>query len=103
MKQFFQLAAIGCALSLIEAGSFKWNGNQARDGGDDIPAYETGIGRKIQTLAMGPAPTSPAQLQRERKDAFAERRDTKDPPGSVCGYLEGSSGRLILEPNEDIP
>ncbi|KAJ4388782.1 hypothetical protein N0V93_006242 [Gnomoniopsis smithogilvyi] len=91
MRPFFQLAAIGCSLPLIEAGSFKWNGNQARDVGEYIPAHETGIGRNIQTLAMGPAPTSPAQLRKERSGSFAQRRDTDDPPGSVCGYLEGSS------------
>lgn len=94
MKQLFQVAAIGCFLPLIEAGGFIWNGNHARDVGEYIPAYETGIGRNIQTLAMGPQPTSPAQLKKGRSGILAERQTTDDRPASVCGYIEGSSGRL---------
>lgn len=94
MREFFQVAAIGCSIPLIAAGSFMRNSKQARDVREYIPAYETGMGRKIQTLAMGPKPTSPAQLRKERSSIFAERRDTDDPPPSVCGYLQGSSGRL---------
>lgn len=97
MKRIFEVLAIGCSLPLIEAGSFKWNGNQGRNVGEYIPAQETGIGRNIQTLAMGPEPTSPAQLRKERSGLFADRRDTDDPPASVCGYLEGSSGMLPVE------
>lgn len=95
MKRIFEVVAIGCSLPLIEAGSFVWNGNEERNVGAYIPAQETGMGRNIQTLAMGPEPTSPAQLRKERSGLFANRRDTDDPPASVCGYLEGSSGRQL--------
>lgn len=97
MKRVFEVLAIGCSLPLAEAGSFKWSDNQGRNVGDFIPAQETGIGRYVQTLAMGPEPTSPAQLRKERSGSFADRRDTDDPPASVCGYLEGSSGRTACQ------
>lgn len=95
MKRLLQATAVGCSLPLIQAGGgFKWSGNQARDVEEYVPAYETGIASNIQMSAMGPpAPTSAPKLMKGRFTSLAERQDADDQPGSVCGYIEGSSGK----------
>lgn len=93
MKRFLQAAVVSCSLPLIQAGGgFKWNGHRARDGEEYVPAYETAMALNIQASAMGPAPTSPPQLMKGRFRSLGERQDANDQPGSVCGYIEGSSG-----------
>lgn len=92
MKQLLSLAAMGCSLSLIEAGGFKWNSNKAHDLGGYTPAHETGdLQMQLQPVTANPEPTSPPELRRS-KVPVAERRDSTV-PGSVCGYMSHDLGK----------
>lgn len=87
MKHLISLAAISCSIPVIEAGSFKWNVNNARDVGSHLAAQETGD-LLMQLQPAGPAPTSPPDLKRPRAQVLGNRAagDTVVVPGSVCGY-----------------
>ncbi|ROW02850.1 hypothetical protein VSDG_01673 [Cytospora chrysosperma] len=78
MKSVLGLAAIGCSIALVEAGSFKWNANN--DERRWAPAYETlGV---MPLLGSSPAPTSPPNLAEARQ----YKRATTD---NTCAYISG--------------
>lgn len=93
MRKFLSITAAGCcALSLTEAGSFKWHTNKAHDL-EWTPAQETPPAGSHQPLAAAhPAPTSPAELRKKDSDArLAAKRTTANDP-NVCGYVNGQAG-----------
>lgn len=82
MRKVLSATAIGCcSLRLVEAGSFKWNANKARDDLDWTPARATPTAGYHQPASMlpNPEPTTPP---------VRRRRDTSD-ANSVCGYFSG--------------
>jgi hypothetical protein len=83
MKSVLGLAAIGCSIALVEAGSFKWNANNGERRW--APAYETlGV---MPLLGSSPAPTSPPNLAEARHN----KRTTTD---NTCAYISGDPGEL---------
>ncbi|KUI56750.1 hypothetical protein VP1G_04068 [Cytospora mali] len=90
MKRVLGLAAIGCPIALVEAGSFKWNANN--DGRRWAPAYETlGV---MPLLASNPAPTSRPNLA----EAKHNKRSTTD---NTCAYIGGDPDYpLYCNPDE---
>lgn len=82
MGHFLGLAAIGCSIAFVEAGSFKWNANDGER--NWAPAYPTlGV---MPLLGLSPAPTSPPSLAEARHN----KRSATD---NTCAYISGDQGK----------
>ncbi|KAF3770714.1 hypothetical protein M406DRAFT_354539 [Cryphonectria parasitica EP155] len=84
MKRSYQLAALGCSLPLVNAGSFVWNSGTGHDLEGYAPAQQTaGLeDKQMVPVPAVPAPTSPPEL---RRSPLGKRASSV--PGSVCGYM----------------